>query len=635
MGSITIGGQSGALLTPPPDPIFLGGVAGISAYADQQTNAANTYLLRLGDASAALVPPVINPIFPAGPSAPGQLTQPAPTLQTVVWTSPNAPPDFTDVLDVTSVLPAPFDAQPPVLAFGSAPAAFSEIVPTAPGVDLTYVEPLLSLTLPSPPSLLSLNITSFAGLNMPTAIDPNAIPTLTAVEPTLREYVPGAAYTSALLEALKTSLKDRFVNGGTGLNPAVENAIWDRGREREARSAAESFLKLDEMEAMGFSMPPGVYLDAHLKIMTEMDYANRGNSREIMIKQAELEQSNVLAALTTATQLEGELINYSNSVEQRLFESTKYATEAGIAIYNAKVQAYAAYLEAYKTKVQIYEALIRAEIAKVDAYKAQVEAESAKAQINTALVEQYKAQVEAALSGVEVYKARLSGIQIKADIEKTKIEVYGEQIKAYVAKINAYTAGVEGYRATLEAEKTKQDVYRSQVEAFSAQVTADAKQADILIAAFEGKIKGAELQLKRFEAEYSGEASRAQAISAFNSSLSDEYKAEVQAVTSYNEVLTKQWQVALDQAQRVSEIGINAAKANAEMYVTVRSLALDAAKVGAQVSAQLGAAALNAVNWSQSAGTSVSFANSNSYGESISLSDSYSHTHNENYSFSN
>lgn len=615
---------------------FLGDPNGVIAFAFGETAVADGYILQLGQLSANLQPPVINPIFPTGPSAPAQITTAAPTFESIVWVSPNAPADFTDVLDVTSILPAPFDEAPPVLNFGSAPVAFSELVPSAPGVDLTYIEPALALTLPTPPELLTLNITTFGGLNLPT-IDPDAIPTLTAVEPSLREYVPGAQYTSSLLTAMRAFLEDSIVNGTTGLNPDVEQAIWDRGREREAKSRSDALKDIDKMEALGFSLPPGVYLDARLKITTESDYVNRGLSREIMIKQAELTQANVQNALQQSTALESKSMDYSNMVEQRLFDSTKYATEAGIAIYNAKVQAYSAYLDAYKTKVQIYEAQIRAEIARVEAYKAEIEAESAKAQINTAIVEQYKAQVEAALSAVEIYKARLSGIQIKAEIEKMKIEIYGEQIKAYVAKINAYTAGVEGYRASLEAEKTKEDVYRVQVEAFSAQVGAAAKQADLLIAAYEGKIKGAEFQLEKFKAIYAGEASRATAISAFNSSLADEYKAEVSAVTSFNETLTKQWQVAIDQGQRVSEIGINAAKANAELYITTRSLALDAAKVGAQVSAQIGAAALNAVNWSNSISSSSSLSNSNawSYGVSDSYSSNLGYQVNHNYSYSN
>jgi hypothetical protein len=618
---------------PPADPNYLGDPIGISAYAHEQTDAANAYLLTLGTLSASLTPPVIDPEFPTGPSAPPQITSTPPTFQTIVWTSPDAPPAFTEVLDVTDVMPEPFDDDPPTLNFGSAPTAFSEAAPDSPGVNLVFEDPDLVVDLPAPPSLLSLNIATFGGITLPDAPDDDVL-TLTAVEPSIREYVPGAQYTSSLLTAVKTALEDTIVNGGTGLNADVENAIWDRGREREARSRADALKDLDKMEEMGFALPPGAYLDARLKLTTESDYANRGLSREIMIKQAELAYQATKDRIDAAVALEGKCMDYSNAVEQRLFESTKYATEAGIAIYNAKVQAYAAFLDAYKVKVQIYTAQVQAQIALVDAYKAQVEAESAKAQINTALVAQYQAQIQAALSAVDIYKARIEGIRIKAEIEKTKIDVYGAQIQAYVAKVNAYTAGVEGYRATLEAEGTKQKIYQSQVEAFTARVGAAAKEADVRIAAYRGRLDANISLWEGYKAQLSGEASKAQAISAYNSSLADEYKAEVAAVTSFNETLTKQWQVAIDQAQRVSDIGVNAAKANAELYMTTRSLALDAAKVGAQVSAQLGAAALNAINWSTSISTSNAVGYSESYNSSQSLSYAESLSHNYNYSAS-
>ena len=616
-----------------PGTIYLGSPAGISAYADKQTDAANNYLLTLGTLSASLTPPVISPVFPTGPSAPAQLATTPPTLQTIVWTSPDAPASFTETLDVSDIMPDPFDDEPPTLNFGSAPAPFSELAPTSPGINLVFEDPELDVQLPLAPELLSLNVLSFDGLNLPT-IDPDAVPVLDLVAPSIREYIPGSAYTSQLLTSVYAYLQNIIDNGGTGLNPDVENAIWDRGREREAKARRQALSDLDKMEEQGFALPPGGYLDARLRINTESDASERGLSREIMIKQAELAYAAGKDMLGQAIVLESKQLDINNAVEQRLFESTKYATEAGISIYNARVQAYAAYLDAYKTKIAIYQAQVQAELGRVEAFKAQVQAELAKAQINQSLVEQFKASIEAALSAVEIYKARIAGIQVKAEIEKIKIEAFGEQVRAYVGKINAYTAGVEGYRASLEAEATKQKVYQSQVDAFSARVGAAAKQADIRIAAYRGRLDGWIAQWDGYKAAIAGEASKAQAVSSYNQSLSAEYQAEVAAVTSWNEVQVKAWQAVLDEAYRVTDIGVNAAKVNAELYMTTRSLALDAAKSGAMVSSQLGAAALNAINWSQSINTSASQSVSTSYANSWSGSQSWSDSTSHNYNYS-
>lgn len=610
------------------------GPGDLVARADQQMSLAQGYILSLSAITAGLTPPVITPVFPSGGVAPSISVPALPAFDYPTWVSPAIPSVFTEVLSTSDLNVEPFDAAAPLIDYGAAPTDFTEALPGAPGLNLTFADPTLVVSLPAPPNLLSLSIASFSGMTLPT-FDATA-PELVAVAPSAVEYIPGARYTSALLTAMQGSLESRITAGGTGINQDVENAIWDRGREREAKAQREALLKLEQMETLGYAFPPGAYLDARVKIIQEGAYNDRGTSREVMIKSAELELDNVKHALTTATQLEGQLINYSNSVEQRLFESTRYATEAGISIYNAKVQAYAALVDAYKSKAQVYEARIRAEVAKVDAYRAQVSAEEAKAQVNVALVQQYKVQADVALSAIEIYKAELAGIQTKADIEKTKIEVFGEQVKAYVARINAYTAGVEGFRAKLQAEATKQQVYQSQVEAFTAKVNASARQIESRIAAYRGRIEAKNAEWDGYRATTQGEASRVQAISQVNTAVADAYRSEVTGVSAYNETLTKQWQVALDQAQRVSEIGVSAAKSNAELYMTTRSLALDAAKVGAQVSAQLGAAAINAVNFSSSVSTSENYGNSwnQSTGISVSQSDSKSLGTSHIYSYS-
>ena len=615
-----------------PLPTPLATADGMISIALKEVDAANGFIASMGSLTASITPPTINPVFPSGATAPAVLAGTAPVMDDIIWVAPNAPADFTGMLDISNILPDPFEVDAPVLSFPAAPAAFSEAAPAAPGINLVFDDPTLDLTLPAPPSLLSLNVVPFDGLNIPT-LD-YTVPTLTVAEPSIREYTPGAFYTSSLLTSLKSFLQDQIDNGGTGLNANVEEAIWNRAREREARSAADALRQLEEMESLGYAFPPGVYVDGRIKIATETSYAEAGASREVMIKQAELAQANTQAALSNAIAIESKLIDYTNQVEQRFFESCKYATEAGIAIYNAKVQAYAAYVDAYKGRVQAYVAQVQAETAKVDAYRATIAAEQAKADINQALVQQYKVQVDAALANVEVFKARIAAIQTKAEIEKIKVETFGEQVRAYTARIGAYTAGVEGFRATIQAEATKQDAYKARVDAYVAQVTAASKNAEIRIAAFDGQLRAYTARWDGYKSAYQAESARAQAIAAVNSSRSDAFKAQVTGFASYNDTLTKQWQVALEQAQRTAEIGVSAAKANSDLYITTRSLALDAAKVGAQVSAQLGAAALNAVNFSTSISSSTSDSQSYGVSDSFSISASTSTSTNTNYNYS-
>lgn len=609
---------------------LLGTANGIVAYAQNRMAAVDGFVTNLSNMVLSLQAPSITPTFPSAGIAPAVGLPPAPTFTDPVWVAPGFPAPLAETLETGDLQIAPFDDNPPEIVYGTAPAPFAGAIPDAPGVDLEFDMPELSVELPSPPDLLSINITKFQRREVAQfdADDPQ----LTAVEPTIREYTPGGQYTSALLTTIKDALETR-VRGGTGLSAEVENAIWERGLEREARTQADALVQLDRMEALGFALPPGIYLDARLKIITETDAAARGHSREVMIKAAELELDNVKHALTTAVQLEAQLMDYTNAVETRIFEAAKYATEAQVAIYNAKVQAFGAMVDVYRTKVSIYEAEVRAEASRVEQYRAQIAGEEAKANINRSLVDQYRVRADIALSNIEVYKARIGGIQARAEIEKAKVEVFGAQVQGYTAQVNAYTAGVEGFRASVQAEATKQDVYRSSVDAFAARVNAYSKQVDARVAAYNGLIEAKRAEYQGYQAAVAGESARVDAITKNSTVKFEAYRATTSAIGVMNETLTKQWQATLDQNQQTARIGIEAAKANAELYVTTRSLALDAAKTGAQVAAQIGAAAINAVNFSGSVSSSEGYQASESQSWSTNMSQSSSNSQSTNYNY--
>lgn len=629
-----IGPLTGIQLIPTPTVSgnFLGDADRAVERADELTARTIAATDKLIAVVGTLTAPMIDVDLPPIDVPPALEMPAAPAFQTVVWSAPELPVAFSGTVDVEGLMPAPFDELGPTLNFAAAPAPFADVAPSAPGVDLSYVDPTLSVSLPAAPDLLQISVTPFSGLNMPTfsAVEP----TLSVVAPSIREYTPGAQYTSGLLTAVQASLLQRISGGGTGLGQQAETAIWERGKEREARSARDALDKIDQMaEGLGYNLPPGVFVDARLRVITETDYAERGHSREVMIESARLELENVKHALTTATSLEGSLISYANQVEQRLFDSVRYATESGIAIYNAQVEAYGRMVEVYRTKVQVYEAQIRAETARVDAYRVQIEAERMKADVNTALVNQYRVQADIALSAIEIYKAQIAGIQAKADIERAKVEIFGEQVRAYSARVNAYTAGVEGFRASIEAERTKQQAFQSRVDAFSAQVNAGAKQIDARIAVLNSQIATKTVEWDGYKATVAGETARVNGLVEGNKALADIYRASVAGQSSFNDTLTKQWEASIERTARSSEIAVSVAKANSDLFISTRALTADAVKMSATVFSQLGAAALNSLNWSNSISESMSSVSSSSYSSSISDSNSYgfSESHNFNY----
>ena len=595
MGTITI---------PNPNASIIGDPNAMFSLSQALVKLADGYVAALEQMATQLSPPTINPEFPVVTSPPAPNTVPPPHLIDVTWDIPPEPPPFSGGVDIKGILPPPFTGVDPALNIGSPPATFGGTVPASPPIDLNFAYPDVKVTLPTPPNLLALDTVQFNPVVIPTfSAD---VPTLTAVAPNTFHYVEGALFTSDLLTTVQDNIQQALTDGTwTGLPANIETNLWDRAREREYRQMADGLADLERMEEMGFAFPPGVYLDARIKMQTEMQNTTAGLSRDIATKQAELMLTNIVKAREAAVTLESKLIDYANQVAQRTFEAAKYATEASIALYNAEVEAYKASLEGYRTAAVVYEAQIKGLQTQVEVMRIEIEFEKTKADINTALVNQYSAQVQAALAVLQIYKLQVDIIQTQAQIEKIKVDVFNAQIQAFVGQINAYTSQVEAYKATIQAQATVQMAFKTQVEAYTAQVNAGVAEANVLIEELRAQVTAYTAQLEGYKAAITGMVGQAQAASLFNTAEADVYRSGVAAITAYNQVLTAQWQAVLNEQLQVTQIGVSAAKANGDLYIAARGLSLDASKVGAQVTAQLGAAAIGAIHWASTTGFSI------------------------------
>lgn len=548
--------------------------------------------------------------------------------------------------------------EPPVLEFGTAPtipSVGSVDIPTAPTLDVV-----------TPPTYLTLNTPTFSGIDLHTDyLDKlDNIPTLSLVEPTPYTYALGPEYASALLTGLKNILNARL-GGGTGLDAAVEQAIWDRARDRETKTALGNEAEImRQSEALGFQLPPGV-LSAQLRDAQKNHYDKlSGLSRDIAIKQAELEQENLRQTIAAGMELEGKLIDYSYKLEALTFEAAKITAENAIAVYTAQIEQFKALLVAYNTYASAYDSIIKAELGKVEVYKAELDGEQAKADINTAMVQQYKAAIEAGSAQVEIYKAQVGAANALIGVEQTRISAAGEQIKAYVALVNAETSKLEAYKAGIQAEATKVDIYKAEVgaasalmqleqikigaagervKAYSASVGAQTSKVDAYKAGIQAettkidiyKIKAdvfgikanaqaekARAEISRFaalaqskanewdgyKAKVAAESERIRALAAQSGSMLDGYKAGAAAIEAEAGMTTKIWETQLKDYEAAQNIALQSAKINGDWVIATNGARLDAAKVGAQVYAQLTSSAYGMIH----AQASVSAAGNNS-----------------------
>jgi hypothetical protein len=353
-------------------------------------------------------------------------------------------------------------------------------LPTTPAIDTAPdIATLVVPTKVTPPSYEDPTLGSLFNITLPTiptivfpAIDITA-PIYSIPSPVAWSFNVGEVIITddPMIQAVLDRLTANINTGGTGLSAAVEAAIWARGLEREEQQLDDSVDKATAMWAKkGFSLPDGELADSLMVLQTE--YLNRklDRSREIEIKQAELEQANLFKSMELAVNLASTLINMLIRYEELVFKgqeaTAKYANE----YIDLQIKTYMSKVEAYKATAQVYESIIRAEIAKV-----------------------------------EVYKAQIEGQRLIGDVNKQTVEIYTEKIRATSVLVDRYKTEVQAMVAELEVEKAK-------IEANKLQFDVWAKKADVIIAKYNGEVEAykagsmvnisnAELQAKQAEAD--------------------------------------------------------------------------------------------------------------------------------------
>lgn len=545
---------------------------------------------------AAIAPPSV-PDIPNMPSTPS-----------LSFNEPAVPGAFTDVLDADDIVIDEFAEQLPTLNFGPAPSLSIGSAPPVPGVRDVPVPDAPTVVLPDVPTFLSISTPTFGGVNLHEDwLDKlDDIPELQLMQPEPMNYQKGAAYTSGFLTNMQALLNERL-RGGTGLDAAVEQALWDRARDRETQIALAGEAEImRSAEAAGFPLPAGTLAAQVTDARRAYHDKLSGLSRDIAIKQAELEQENLKQTITMGIQLESQLMDHAIKLEQLAFEAAKAVADNAVQVYNAGVEYYRTLLSAYQTYAAAYKTVIDAELTKVEVYKAQLQGEQTKAEINTALVQQYKAQIEGSMAQVEIYKAQVSAAQTLVQLEQSKVQAAGEQIRAFVATVNAEVSKVEAYKASVGAEGTKVEAFKSLAQAFAAKAGVQAEKARVGIARYSALTQANAAQWDGYRARVAAESARVDALARHSGVVVDGYKIAATATTAKAELAARMWEASVKQYEGAQNVMLQSAKINMDAVVYANNARLDAAKVGAQIFAQQVASAYNIVNTSASISGSAS-----------------------------
>lgn len=565
------------------------------AYADSAMSQLGGFTDALNSAIYAAPSISISGVMPAMP--PLREMPELPTFEEIPFAPPASPmlaalPDLPDleVSEFTEQAPEVNYPVRPTLNYGSAP-----VIPTIGEVTMPDA-PMLDAI--AAPEYLSLAVVEMEAINLhgDYLAKLETIPTLELLKPTAYSYTRGPAYASGLLSSLKATITARLA-GGTGLSPAIEQAIWGRARDRETKIAlANEAEVMRGSTAFGFALPSGV-LAAQLREAQQTYYGKlSGLSRDVAIKQAEMEVENLKQTISQGMELESKLLDYSTRMEQLAFDAAKAAAESAIQAYNAQLDGFKALLSSYQIYAGAYDTIIKGELAKVDVFKARLQGEQTKADINKTMTEQLKAFTDVQMTKVKVYESQIAAANSLVNLEQVKISAVGEQIKAYGARVNAETSKVEAYKASVQAESSKVEIYKIQADAYNVISGVKAEHARAQIARYAAIAQTRSAEWDGYRAKADVEKSNVQAKAMQNSAKLEAFKAAAAASESEASANARQWEASIKSYEASQSLALQLGKINNDTLVANRASQTDAAKAGAQVYAQLAASAYSMIH---------------------------------------
>lgn len=526
----------------------------------------------------------INPSFDSAPTAPSM------SVPTV--TAPSKPGALRT-----------FNAVAPNVNLGvalpTAPAAFAGTAPTAP-----------TITLPSKPTRATPNFTGVAPVltastpdavlemeNSYRAASPLMISTLESqLDARLAKINPMYNTQLARIEAKLAEYIDN--PNGTGLTPAVENAIYERSRAKvNAETRRVQSDALLTAARRGFTLPDGALSSALQQARQAGADNNAKASVEIAVMQAEMQQKNMQFALSLSADLRKNAVSAALAYHQNLVTINGQAIQYSQAIvaalvetFDIQVKAFTAKLDGYRADASVFETLVRASMAEIEVYKAEISAVSALVDMDTNKVRMYQAQIEAHQSAVTTYGKNIDAIVAVANLERIKLDAFKANVEAYAAESQAKSSEWQAYSAAWNGEESKikaflaqAQVYSAQVEGYRAGVMGESARVQAIGASNSAELNAYEAAVRAYGAEAQANASIVAASINAQNSLVNAYQVGSQSAIALAAAASEQYKAKSNVALSLAQMTTTKAVEEVRMMVTASQnnaqLALSAGKV--------------------------------------------------------
>lgn len=543
------------------------------------------------------VPAVNLPVIPEFESSISSLSIPEPPA----WIAPAAPPTRPDIADI--------------------------VLPVAP-----------TLSKPALPALTEINTPVFSGVSLPTfdvivpEFDGTALPGIL-------QWSEPSYYPEILDEVLDTIR--RLWSGGSGIPPAVEQAMVERAMSREDTIAYREIAAVsDEFSARGFTMPTGMQVARTDQMRQDLTVKKLALNRELTIKFAEAQIENVRFGVQQAIAAENVFVNIFLNSAQRMFEASRFQVESQLNIYNAQVALFNSRMNGYQIRAQVFDTRVKAELSKIDVFKAEIDAEVARGQINEQKVRTYVAQIQALQTEIDIFTAEMRGAQTQSDVSRNRIEAYRADVQAYGERIQADKVRFDAYESQVKGESAKAGIIDAEARAYAALIQGKSAAADIDVKRADLIIQKNRSLIEAYIADLDAEKTRIQSQSAVIQSGAQAYiadtqrfAAQAQAETAKAQVTVSAKEVELRTNVAFYQAQVQAYLGNMEQLIRQAAIIVDALKAAGQIASTLAAGAAAGVHVGATLSGSGSVGASGQFSESTSKSESTSTSHNENIQF--
>lgn len=179
----------------------------------------------------------------------------------------------------------------------------------------------------------------------------------------LLTYFPSGSYYDKAISWIDRTLS----TGGTGIDPAVEQQMWERGRARINEDSIRA-----EREAMAtwadrrFPLPPGALTNQVGLIRIDAGRKMADQSREIAVKSFEAELENIRFAVQNALSARTAAISAAGDYIKTIMMGPQIASDLAMAQVNARVQIAQALTQMYATEAAAQEPLARLAISEAE-----------------------------------------------------------------------------------------------------------------------------------------------------------------------------------------------------------------------------------------------------------------------------